>query len=83
VVTHHSGHAPKSGPDIKGGRSRDKNGMESSEKDPAYVVCRHCKKISFILFCISKKIKEDYDCGSEGGSFHSERVAKDNYSGEI
>jgi len=78
--TQQSGHASKSGPEVKNGRSSAKDGTpetdnpEGGELDPAEGVRRCCNKnSSSVLSCIGKRTKEGCNRGSEVETVHSGR----------
>jgi len=80
--TQQSGHAPRSGPEVKNRRSsakrwrageaRTHDNPGGGESDPAKGVHRRCMKNSpSVLSCIGKRTIEGCDHGSEVGTAHS------------
>jgi len=77
--TQQSGHVPRSGPEVKNGRSNAKDGaserlrcgtIQENLLDPAEGVRRSCKKNS-VLSCIGKRAREGCGRGSEVGTVNS------------
>jgi len=82
MKTQQLGHAQRSGPEGKNGRSSVKDGVlerlrcRTIQKEVSYIlqmnVRRRCKKNSpSVLSCISKSTKEDCDYGSKVGTVYS------------
>jgi len=83
TVTQQSSHAPRSGLEVKNGRSDGKYGVPKGSDAGQFRrrlvrSCRWCPQEEFFfrLSCIDKKTKEGYDRGSEVGTVHSERDGK-------
>jgi len=80
-TTQQSGHASRSGPEVKNGRNSAKDGaperlgcgtVKEGESYLAEGVRRRCMKDSpSVLSCIGKRTREGCDRGSEVGTVHS------------